>query len=558
MSDAVLDLEILPIGGLGEFGMNMMLYRHGDDGVIIDAGLMFADEPHFGLDRILPDFDLLEDCPRLHGLILTHGHEDHIGAVGDLLKRCRLPIYGTPYTRALVQRRLSETALEQRPAMHDLPEDAARIELGPFAVSTVRVAHSIPQTRMICLEVAGHRLLHTGDFKLTGDLNGGETTDREALERLGQSGIDLLLVDSTNANREGVTPGESEALAGIDACVAEAGSTVFVCTFASHVRRVEGIGRIASRHGRRLALAGASLRTQVGIAEQLGIVRFPPGVPIAVEAIESVSPQERLVVVAGTQGEASSTMSRLAEDQHRLLRLESGDRLLHAARMIPGNEARIGRMLDQARRLGVEVMTARDRPIHVSGHPARDELRQLLEWTRPRCVLPIHGEFHQMEAVRQLCADMGFSSEQALVANSGDRIRLHGERLRVEPGPPPRSGLVDEQRMPISLDLLQERRQMAHSGVVCAAIALDQQGRAAAIELTTRGLFGPSRSRDSLIEGAKTVIVEALHDARRRGDVEPEALEDLLFRTLRRYFRRETQRQPLLVPVVLPPPRTID
>lgn len=551
---ARLPVELFPVGGVGEFGRNLLSVRCGDDAILIDAGAMFPDgDADLGVDRVLPDFGALDGRGRILAAILTHGHEDHVGAVPWLLRRHPVPVHATAYTRALVRRRLAEHDGADARLLAPLPEGDATLEIGPFRIRAIEVAHSIPQTRMLAIEAGGARILHSADFKLASGLPGEERTDEERLRALGEEGVDLLLVDSTNAGVPGRTPPESVARDGLRRATREAPGAVLVTTFSSHVRRVEALGDIARETGRRVALLGASLRAQVDAAEQLGLIRFPAGTRVHADELARLPRRRILAVAAGTQAEPRSALSRIAEDRHPSFHVEEGDRLLHAARVIPGNERAVGRLHDRLRRFGVEVFLPGEHPIHVSGHPAADDVAELLAWVRPRFVLPVHGEPAQLAAARAVARDSGLAPPQVLDARNGDTVIVDGDRTRVVPGPAPGALHVDAQGELVPWPVLSDRRWLAHEGVVVAVVpALLADGRPAGEPRVESRGFAPGDGEPGarLIHGAKQVIVDSLSGAPRAVRNDREAAEETVRDALRRYLRRETGRRPAIVAIV--------
>lgn len=537
-------LELLPLGGLGEFGMNAMWLRHGDSGLLIDAGLAFADAIGHGVDRIVPARRIFDDGP-LDAIVLTHGHEDHIGALPHLLEALDVPVYATRFTLALVRRRLAEAGIAPRERLRPLPEPGESFTVGPFTIDSIPVPHSIPQTRMIVVETPAGRVVHSADFKL------GDGADLEALERAGAAGVDLLLVDSTGADLEGRTPPESVASAALAETIESARGTVVVCTFSSHVERVGALARIAQRCDRRLMLLGASLRSQLDLAAQEGLLRWPPG--LRSESGRDLPRDGLLVVAAGSQGEPASAMARIADDNHPELRLAPGDLLIHSARMIPGREAAITAMLDGARRRGAEVITAADRPVHVSGHPRAGDLTDLFELLRPTHVVAIHGEYHQLAAARSCARAWGLDAGATPEVESGDRILLADGVLRVERGERPPTTLLESDGRPLPWEALHARRWLAHSGTLLISAAIDPKRRrfSAPPSVEAIGIAPLEGDREILLDGVHEVVRKTLGDLSAAEWHDRERIEQRLTDAVRRFVRRRAGRQPMIVPTLL-------
>jgi ribonuclease J len=545
-------LEVIPLGGLGEFGMNIMVYRIGRECIVVDAGMMFPGPEHPGVDVIVPDLTFLEDCGTIHGVVLTHGHEDHVGALPYLLERHDVPVYATPHCRGLVRLRLEERAPSLERALHLLPGADESLALGPFELRTLGVAHSIPQSKMLVLDTSVGTLLHTADFKFDPDPPDGEGTDPAPLRELGDRGVLAMLSDSTNADRPGATPGEREVARGLEQVIANAEGKVLVTTFASNVQRIGILANIARRTGRRLALVGSSIETQIDVASRLGLIAIPPGVRIAPDNVMDQPPSEVLVAATGSQGEPLSAMARMASDRHRHVRIEEGDVVIHSARRIPGNEKTIDRMFDELVRRGATVVTAREAMVHASGHPSQDDLRRLIELVRPRYLVPIHGEYRQLKAHHDLAVSTGMSAGQVPVIESGDVLRIDGETIEVVDQVPVGRVFMDASAARVDPDLLRDRRRSAADGVVVAVVALDREGRPAPgyPQIVTRGFVPDASVPNGFHREARRVVVSALAAATDRQRFDPSALEERIHTDLKRFLRRRIQRSPLIIPVV--------
>ncbi len=546
-------LQIIPLGGLGEFGMNLMVYRWGRDCLIVDAGMMFPGEEHLGIDVVIPDLSFLDDCGTLHGVILTHGHEDHIGALPYLLSRHDVPIYATRYTLGLVQARLSEHEGLSHPELRPLP-DAAPLELGPFTVESIPAAHSIPQSRMLALHTPVGTVVHTADFKIDPDPVDGLGTDLTRLTRLGQQGVLALLSDSTNADRPGRTPGEKTIVPAFDRLVASCTGRVLVTTFSSHIHRMQLLGRVAQRHGRKLALVGTSLRRHVDVAERLGLFDLPPDLLVPPEHIMTLDPQRAMIVVSGSQGEPRSAMTRIAVGRHPQIEVQPKDLMIHSARKIPGNEKNISHMINQLMRRGAEVVTAADAAVHVSGHGARDELRHLLELLRPRFLIPIHGEYRQLAAHARLAVECGLQSDHVQLADSGDVITLDEQRITIDDRVRVGRVFIDATLNEVDLAVLRDRRQIAGDGIVVPVVAVQRESGAVNgyPEIVARG-FAPitEGGNGSLMHEARKVVADSLADATPEERSDEALLRARIRSELKRFLRRRTKRRPLIVPVIL-------
>ncbi len=547
-------LEIIPLGGLGEFGMNIMVYRWGDDCVIVDAGMMFPGQEHLGVDVVLPDLSFLEDCGTIHGLILTHGHEDHIGTVPYLMARRDLPVYATPYTEALVRRRLDEHGITPGGRLRRLPDGDQSVGIGPFSVETIAVAHSIPQARMIVLRTPAGLIVHTADFKIDTRPPVGPGTDLRRLAAIADEGVLLLLSDSTNADRPGFTPGERSASAGIERVVATAKRRILVTTFSSHVHRISEIGRLAAASGRKVSVVGASIEGQVAVAESLGILSFPPGVLAPTDTVMNQPPERGLLIVSGSQGEPMSSMARVALGKHRQIELEDGDTVIHSARRIPGNEKSIDRLIDHCLRRGAEVITADDAPIHVSGHGCREELGLVLQMLRPKFFVPLHGEYRQLRAHARLACDSGMDSGRVVLAESGDVIGVGSNGIGVEDRVQVGRVFVDATQDEVDLTVLRDRRRIADDGIVVPVVAVDRErGPAGGLpEIMTRGFVPDGEQVDEeLMLEARRLVATCLEDATPEERTDEGVLRAKIQTELKRLFRRRGRRRPLIHPVIV-------
>jgi len=545
-------LEIIPLGGLGEFGMNLMVYRHGEDCLVVDAGMMFPGAEHLGVDVVIPDLTFLESCGTIHGVILTHGHEDHIGALPFLLERHDVPVYATPLTAALVGRRLNEHDLDPRDNLRALPPDGEPLRLGPFTVETLPVAHSIPQSVMLVLRTPAGVVVHTADFKLDPLPLDGIGLDHDRLARLGREGVLALLSDSTNADRPGFTAGERTVAPPIDALLNRARGRVFVTTFASNLHRIQQVVDLAVRHGRRVAVVGSSMSSHLDVGERLGLLRIPAATRVDGEVLMNRAPQEGLILVSGSQGEPMSALARIAVDRHRGVGIEPGDMVIHSARIIPGNEKSIGRMIDHLLRRGAEVITETDEPVHVSGHPAREELRVVLNLARPRWLMPIHGAYRQLLAHARLGEEAGFDLDRIILAESGDRVVMSDHEALIADQVPVGQVFIDAHLAEVELSVLRDRKKIAGDGIVVPVVALNRREDSldGGLEIVSRG-FLHHGSEAVILSEAKAVAMKVLDEATPEERSDEGLLKARLQTELKRFLRRRTQKRPLIIPVIV-------
>ncbi len=528
------ELFFLPLGGAGEIGMNLNLYGYGGKWLMVDLGVTFGDERTPGIEVIMPDTGFIEARrDDLVGLVLTHGHEDHIGAVPYLWPRLRCPIYATPFTAALVRRKLREVGEADSADITEIPM-SGRFSLPPFELELVTLTHSIPEPNAVVIRTPLGALLHTGDWKLDPEPLVGPVADEAALRRLGDEGILAMICDSTNALVHGASGSEAEVRDSLEDLVGRLPGRVAVASFASNVARLESIARAAAAHGRDVALVGRSLWRIAEAARANGYLADLP--PFVTEHDVGYLPREKvLMICTGSQGEPRSALARIAREEHPNVVLEKGDSVIFSSRIIPGNERAIGGLQNALVRLGVEVLTERDHFVHVSGHPARDELVSMYQWVRPRIAIPVHGELRHLAAHARLAESCQVS--QALVIENGDLVRL-------APGPAEvadrvatgRLGLDGKAIIPLDGTVMRTRHRTVWNGAAVATLVLDKAGRLKADpQVTVHGLLDPELDADRLdeVRGAVRAAVAALSgDDRDDDDAVKEAARLAVRRTL--------------------------
>lgn len=539
-------IEITPLGGLGEFGKNCLVLRAGGAAIIVDAGISFPDESLPGVDRVAPDFSVLRG-ETIAGIFLTHGHEDHIGAITQLLEECPAPVFATPFTGALAARRLAESGV--RASL----EEAAfgrRVDAGPFAVTFLPVSHSVPQSAALVLEAFGLRIFHTGDFKLDPDGPPGETTDLAAFAAAAR-GCDLLLLDSTNAERPGACPSESLARGGIAEEIAGSRGRVLLTTFSSHVARISGAAAAAIGCGRRITLLGKSIREVAQIAERFGYLSLPSGLRVERESLAEIAPERLLLVCAGSQGEPFSALYRLALDFHPDLKLARGDRAIFSARAIPGREQAVARVMDHLLRRGVSVRReAPDRPaVHVSGHAYRDDLKATVAALAPGAVMPVHGGRRALVECGEAAASAGVAEDRIVLCDNGDSLFLEeGGRLRLAPAAREvRAVFLDSAvGSEIEGEVVRERRLLGSEGLVVVLAALSASGPIT-IEVVSRGVAADSAE---LASEVGREVAAALRRGTSEERLDPEWARATISTAVKRLCRRRYGARPMIVPIV--------
>jgi len=548
-----LPLRIIALGGLGEVGKNCTVFEYGDTAVVVDAGLAFPRDEHLGVDLILPDFSYLtERGGRIRAVLLTHAHEDHVGALPYLLRAVDVDeVWGTRLTLGMIKSKLDEHGLQHATELREAdPDDGAPVELGPFRAEFVRMAHSVPDTVAILLETPAGRVLHTGDWKLDHTPVDGLKTDVGKLAEIGNRGVDLLLGDSTNAERPGMSGSERLVGEAFRQIIPAKQGRVLVASFASNVHRMQQAIDVALSTGRRVSVVGRSMRKNLNIARNLGYIELPEDVLVAPKNLADWAPHEVLILCTGSQGEPLSALTRIAYDDHPSVKVERGDTVIISARPVPGNELRVHDAINQLTKRGAEVLHEENAPVHVSGHGRAEELRTLLSLVRPKAVMPIHGEIRMQAAHARLARDAGVPADWIVIAENGSVVELR-------PGIAPR--IVDriEASMTfvdglgvgdISDVALRDRKHLSEDGVLIVVATVSANGgRPVPPELIARG-FAESGELFDEMKAEATRVLEELLD---QGVVEIKLLQEHLHDGVGQLIYDRTRRRPMILPVVV-------
>ena len=546
-------VRLIPLGGLGEIGLNMMLVEFGDDVVAVDCGLMFPDPDEMpGVDYVIPDFSYaLGKRDGFRAVLLTHGHEDHVGALPYLLRQAPVPVYGTPLTLALVAEKLREHGLAETADLRPVrPRD--RLEIGPFRIEPIRVTHSIADGIGLAIDTPVGLVVHTGDFKLDPTPLDGEPPDYRRFAELGEQGVLVLLSDSTNVERPGHTRSEAEVGQALRERFRAARGRIVLATFASHIHRIQQVLTLAAEHGRRVALLGMSMERSVRVAADLGYLRVPAGVLLPLEDLAALPPERQVVLSTGSQGEPNSALALLAAGEHKAMQVERGDLVIISARVIPGHERTVGRVVNALLRRGAEVLYEDNAFVHVSGHASQEELKLMLALTRPRFFIPVHGEYRHLLAHARLAQSVGLGPDRILLVEDGVGVEVTKTTARVLGRYPVGRVLVDGKGIgDVGGVVLRDRQILAESGLVAVAVALDRQGRlVGGPEIASRG-FVHVQENQPLIEELRQAVVEALarRDPARVWD--REALAALVRSTVRSFVTQRFQRKPVVLPLIL-------
>ena len=544
-------LCVIPLGGLAEVGMNCMLYELDGQILIVDCGINFPDEEDYGIDLIIPSFTyLLENADRVVGLVVTHGHEDHIGAIPYLLRELNPPVYGTPLALALITRKLKEHGLFQHASLNEV-NAGDTLRLGPFDLELIHVNHSVPQAVSLAIETRIGMIIHTGDFKVNHTPGFEEPIDLARFAALGDEGVLCLMSDSTNVYTEGSSKGEAEVTQGLHELIEKAPGRVLATLFPSNLHRVQSFLDIAHAVGRRVVMLGRSLLQNVAVGRELGLVHLPDkSIIIEPGEMEAFRHDQILVMISGSQGEPRSALTRIALGNHSLLQILPGDQVIFSSRVIPGNETAVNRVINHLYRRGAEVHQADGRIIHASGHACRDEQKLMLSLTQPLFFVPIHGEYRMLARHAALAKSVGV--DETFVLENGDVLGLwedSGEIVgRVAAG----RVLVDGKGTDdLPSVVLQDRRKLARTGIVVAWLVLDvSTGEiVSGPKLLTHGVFG-SEPGDDLIEEAANAARKAIEELSAESrSVSTEVAETMRIAT-RRVFNRRIDSKPVVVPIV--------
>jgi ribonuclease J len=546
-------LTAIPLGGLGEFGMNMMALRLGDDIIVIDAGMMFPESELLGVDLVIPDITYLkQNRSNVRAIVLTHGHEDHIGALPYILRDLNVPVYGTRFTLALVKKRLDEAGLLESTTLREvLP--GRLVEIGPYEIEFISVTHSTVDCVALAIRTPLGVVIHTGDFKIDQTPVGGAPFDLHTFAKYGAEGVLALFSDSTNVERPGFTPSERAIVPRIEELCRSAPKRVILSCFASSIHRIQQIIDIASRVNRKVAFVGRSMVDNVEIAHSLELLRIPDGMVVRPQDIRGFDPKRIIILASGSQAEPMSSLSRIAVDNHRFVSVDENDSVILSARIIPGNEKSIFRMLDHMfRRRALVYYDNSAGTIHVSGHASQEEQKLLLQLVKPKYFIPVHGEYRHLFRHAALAHQLGAVSEEILLIEDGKTIEFTEDGAhRRDPVTAGRvcvdSGSLEE----IEDVVIRDRKHLSEDGVVVPIIAIDKHtGKMESHpEIVTRGLM--SDNGQELIAGARIVIMKTVEESNAEEKSDWGVIKEKIRVDLKRYISKQTSKRPLILPVIL-------
>jgi ribonuclease J len=546
-------LEIVALGGLGEFGMNMLALTWGDTTIVVDAGVMFPDPELLGVDRIIPDLTYLQQKGRIAALILTHGHEDHIGGVPHVMSLVDGPVYGTPLTLALVRPKLDEHGIDDHTLVPVRPRD--RVAIGPFSVEFIRVTHSMPDCVALAIHTPAGIIVHSGDYKIDQTPIDGEHFDVHRFAELGTQGVLALFADSTNIDRRGFTGSELEIVEAFEEIFTSVTGKLIVAAFASSIYRMQILVDLAAQFDRKVAFVGRGMMQNSEIAQRLGYLRIPPGVQIRDSDVANYPAQDVLCLSTGSQGEPMSALSRIAIDDHRHVKLAENDTVVISARAIPGNEKAIGRVINHLARRGADVIHEGIKHVHVSGHGSEEELKLMLTLVKPRYFIPVHGEYRQLSQHTRV-AKRVFAGRtprpETLLAENGDVIVFDDAGARIAGKAPVGRVLIDDTRTgEVGDEVLRDRRHLAEDGLVVPVVAINKQTGAleGMPDIITRG-FVMEDSAALLADGAR-LLSDVIEQASIEERTDQGLIKEKLRVELRRFFRKRSGRRPFVLPVIM-------
>jgi ribonuclease J len=546
-------LKIIPLGGLGEIGLNMMVFQYGETMVIVDAGLMFPEDYMLGVDIVIPDLDFIRrNAAKVCGIVLTHGHEDHIGALPYLLREVNVPIYGTPFTLGLVRHKLQERDMLQAARLQAI-SSAAPLRLGAFTLEFIDVCHSVVGGVGVAFRTPMGIVIHTGDFKISHDAVGGMRTDLNKFACLGQEGVLALLSDSTNVEKEGYTISDHEIGETLTKIITQSSGRTIVVLFASSIGRIQQVIDIARQRGSKVVIDGRSIEISVGIARQLGYLSLPPEMTIGVEELAEHPDNEIIIITTGSQGEPMSALARMATGSHKHIRIKNGDTVILSSKFIPGNEKAIAGMINQLYRRGADVIYEKISMIHVSGHAFQEELKLMISLTRPRYFVPIHGEYRHLVLHSRLAQQVGIPRERVLLAENGQTIGFDADGGRILGEVDTGRVLIDGKGVgDVGRSVLKQRRVLSEEGLVVVNMAFDEETGIIVYgpEIVSRG-FVFETATGHLLEDAKCVILEIVDEIGPETPNRLDTIRAMVQTALRQYFTFAIKRRPVILPFIL-------
>ncbi len=555
-------LEIIPLGGIGEFGMNCMAVRYGDEMLILDAGMGFPEESAYGVDVSIPNFSVLDEYKDdITAIILTHGHEDHLGALPYLLKKFNVPVYCSHFTAGLAESKLEEHDLLGNVLIHRVePRDV--VDVGSFTIEFIRVSHSLVDCFSLGIKTPVGTIIHTGDYKVDETPVIGEPIDLRSFRRYGQDGVLALLSDSTNATVPGRTPSERAVIPAFEEIFSEAKGRIIVAAFASSIHRLQIVLDVAQQFNRHVCVLGRSMQKNVEVAERLGYLDIPDGLLVSLNETKMMSDNEIVFLVTGSQGESRAALSQMAMQSYKGLMVEEGDTVVLSARIIPGNERLISRMIGFIYKRGANIIEEKRRLVHVSGHASQEDIRIMTEAVRPKFVVPIHGEYRMLFRHKEFIKNhLGYPENNIILIENGDVLELDGERAAVVNKKEIGRTFIDESGFEeIDSETVRERKQLAYEGTITVVLTIDEatgalQGEPRIVARGVRGLsangFGNGPAAGSLWGDAKRVVTASITGASRQTLADESLLKEHVRVELKRFIQKQTGARPVIMPVIV-------
>ncbi|MGD2186681.1 MAG: ribonuclease J [Desulfobacterales bacterium] len=546
-------LKIIPLGGLGEIGLNMMVFEFGGTLFVIDAGLMFPEDYMLGVDFVIPDVDYLrQNQSRIAGVVLTHAHEDHIGALPYLLKELRTPVFGTPFTLGLVRQKLEEYDLIGSAALHSILPDET-LKLGPFALEFIRVGHSVLDGVGIAVKTPLGTIIHTGDFKIGYGSVDGMATDVNKFAKYGEDGVLALLSDSTNVEREGYPISDKEICETLMRIITGSDGRVIVALFASNINRIQVILDIANANAKKVIFDGKSIESSVRIAREMGYLDITDNKIIQIDEVADYDDEEIIIITTGTQGEPMSSLARMSAGTHKQIKIKKGDTVVLSSKFIPGNEKAIAKIINNLYRLGADVIYEKISDIHVSGHAFREELKLMIKLTQPRYFMPVHGEFRHLILHSRLAEEVGIPKENILLAENGQIVEFDKKGGRVNGRVPTGRVLIDGKGIgDVGRSVLKERRLLSEEGMVAVTMAFDEETGVVVYgpEIVSRGFVFETES-GYLLEDAQCVVLEIVEEVMPDVANRVNKIRSKIKTALRQYFFFTIGRRPVILPFIM-------
>jgi ribonuclease J len=543
-------LSVIPLGGVEEIGLNMTVFEFGNDIIIVDAGLMFPEEDMLGVDFVIPDFSyLFDNREKIKGIVLTHGHEDHIGALPFLLRDISVPVYGTPLTLGLVRSKLLEHHLEETDLNPVKPRDV--IQLGVFSIEFIRVTHSIVDGVGLGIQTPVGLVVHTGDFKLDPTPVDGQLMDLHKFTEYGEKGTLLLLSDSTNAEKGGFTFSEKEVMRGFEDIFSSAPGRIIIATFASNIHRIQQAIDVAVKYGRKVIISGKSIVANAQIALDLGYLGIPMDTWLRLDDLKTLKDRETVIITTGSQGEPMSVLSRIATDEHKDIKIREGDTVILSARMIPGNERSIGRIINHLFRRGANVFYEKVSEVHVSGHASKEELKLMLNLIRPKYFIPIHGEYRHLVYHSMLAKKLGIPREHIFILDDGEILEISGEGARKNGRVNSGRVFIDGKGGDVKEIVLRDRMRLAHDGIVLVLLSIEKLtgNIVSGPDIISRGFVFEDASQE-VINDVKELLTNTIKGLDKEVLSDSSVLQAKLRSTLKKYLRNTMERRPMIMPII--------